>query len=294
MALASLMLCLSLKVFSQISPTPTIDEDILREVERAVVVYPTDVAASPLSQTEREFWEKARATRERERLQRIQNQVGLAPYLVALADGYLAREETEGLHSIMQAIALRRDIPPQDLSRFVQMTRDLLCQPNVLEKAVHGDFLAGMAAVIAAHPPLDGEGILIQMLQYRDDYTGVPLKLAAAKELAQTGTRRALPAMEQSSKWLQQFALAADPLRLKQATQMDEQVKAMRSRLFEVATLPASPSTSIGSPDPSISNTTASLSDSPDPKTEGLEWLGGALVGSAAIGLLILFFRKRR
>lgn len=229
----ALTLCIAIASLAGVGAQSPADEIRLSEIEQLVVQLPNDSVgdSSPLSDEEAKAWEAKRTEMEHERQARIRSEPGLGPFLVILADRYLNQRNRDGLPMILRAMATRSDVSAADVNRFVERANEVVSGSHAIPQPYSDDFLVGMASVIAAHPSPASELLLRKMLRLRDDYTGVPLKLAAGEALAASGSSAALSDLGAASKWFTEFATkSGDPIRLAQAKQLESYRTALASR----------------------------------------------------------------
>ncbi len=177
------------------------------EIERLVVGLPNDSfgALELLTQEQLKTYEITRDKSQIERINRIKHEAGLAPYLLALADKYIAQPGRDGLPMIFKAIASRDDIPQAKIKRFLDLASVVIAKPNTLPQPLSDDFLIGMTSVMAAHRSPENEAMLISILRLREDPTGILLKLSAGEALAVCGSTKVLPSMNETSQWFAEF-----------------------------------------------------------------------------------------
>ena len=225
----------SFTLFGQaLSPiSAAIDQNRLWEVEQLVVRLPNDSvgALESLNVAEKRAYQLKSAADEQARLIRIQTDADIAPYLIALADKYLAEESRDGLPMIMRAIATRKDIPPTEINRFITLAGELIENPSLKSAPILDDFLIGMTSVMAVHPSPTTEALLLKMLRMRNDFTGVVLKLSAGEALSICGSPDALAAMRVASTWFYEFAVeVGDPTTVAQAREFEGYMRRVQDR----------------------------------------------------------------
>jgi len=186
-----------------------IDTNRLWEIERLVVNLPNDSfgGLAGLTQQELDAYRAKQLELKEARASRIKSEPGLAPYLIALADRYIAEPGRDGLPMIMESIASRDDIPAAELQRFFDKGKALLEGSATVAQPGFDDFLIGLASMIAAHPSPDNEAILVKMLQLRNIDSGMLIAVAAGKALATCGTLNARAEMEATAEWFSDFEI---------------------------------------------------------------------------------------
>lgn len=193
--------------FGQQENAANIDTNRLWEIERLVVELPNDSfgGLAALSAEEQRNWEAKRLAMQQERAMRIKAEIGIGPYLVALVDRYIAEPGRDGLPMILDAVAVRNDIPARELERYFAMADAITSGASTVPQPAADDFLVGITSVMTSHPSAKNEAMLMRMLRLRSDFTGVRLKLAAGKALASTGSQQALAEMQATAKWFEDF-----------------------------------------------------------------------------------------
>jgi hypothetical protein len=281
--------------FGQTPNAGNIDSNRLWEIEQLVVDLPNDSIGALVGMPEEEQlkWKAKSVARQQERAARIASEPGLGPYLVALADRYVAEPGRDGLPMIFRAMSVRNDVPEQDLKRYFAHANAIITGTASSVQPLADDFLIGTASVMAAHPTPANEEMLLKMLDLRNDFTGVGIKLAAGEALATSGSRRALAPMEKTVKWFVDFAKKTGS----GANQNHPDEVLFRSYIarFRTRITPTATTTQPQKAQPQPSDLTAI--ETPPTQIDSIDstlWLIVALMAPAAAGLLWLLFRGGR
>jgi hypothetical protein len=152
--------------------------------------------------------DRAFATREMRRLRaekegRVRDQIqtgsGLKPYLFAMLDeAYRLRPNDGDLRQVLEAIAMRDDLKPEDVAIVRSEVAKIFANPtldfeHMERRGMEWQYLTSAMAVLARDLTPESEALLMQGLAWPERAN---VNVAAAKELANAGVARALPVMQ--------------------------------------------------------------------------------------------------
>jgi hypothetical protein len=169
------------------------------------------------------------------RLNLIKSSPDLGRYLVEIADRLLASKDAE-ISDVLDAMAQRTDIDPQAIERYVSLAENTV-KVKSFEELDRGQmaFLSGMTEILAAHPTMEHERLLIRIQQ-------IGLGGMVAEALAKSGGAQALKALEQQVLEYEELMkrFPDNPSVRQNAQQIKSHLESLRRRLAQVDAKPGS------------------------------------------------------
>jgi hypothetical protein len=216
------LLCFSVRLYAQLSQAdPFLEEAKMRHVKMLVDLSLHDTR--PADAAEFELIKKAQEEKELHRLQVIQTEPDLGPYLVALAE-QISAEKSDGLTGVLQAMALRKDVNVAVAQQYIQRANTII---NLKPNRIIGydyDLVLGVTDLLQLLPSKENENTLIEILKLGQRMNNDALMFSVARAVAQMGTIRSLSALEE----------AMESIRLNRSDSDSELVTKFRSYLLKL------------------------------------------------------------
>ncbi len=186
-----------------------LDPKMLDYVENIVVSYPddssVDIDINKIGKIEYDRIINQRKIDWQNRMNEIRNASGIKPYLFALLDKNYKSIQSEGIPSIMNAIAIREDINEEDIKIISSEILNILGKSYDASDFVANDYMQEGIKVLSRKRSPEHEDIAIQVLNRCDDLNCMQMKAEAAKTLAIIGSSKSLPHLLAASRWVERF-----------------------------------------------------------------------------------------
>ena len=142
--------------------------------------------------------------RMKKRLKIIQTYPELGKWLAKVADRMI-EQRSPGIADVLDAIALRTDVPPEATARYIELTKRIIegKTAKYIKDGFEQEYLSGIADLLAAHLSPENEDLLIAFLH-------MGTKGHAHRALGRVGTIRALPAMQKYADDYERYAKTQD------------------------------------------------------------------------------------
>ena len=270
-------------VFSQITKSdPFLDEQKMNHVQELVDHSVSDSRAADAAELKAMII--AEQQRESQRLQSIQTEPNLGPYLAALAEK-ATTDQSSKLQGVFQAMALRQDVDPAVIQFYIRKAQTLLESNPEKLRSYDYNLLMGVPYLLTMQATPLNEDLLLKILKLSERYNDTHFIDVAGAALAKIGSERALSPLEEAIKWAYQHR--DDMSNSQFAARIEGYLTKLRTRTHGTYSTSAYPSPS--TPEFSLLADAANHTATEENYQHGILWVSFGVILFGAVGIIWWF-----